>query len=260
MIDISVITFTLGGRDEYLLKCLLSVENDIPYDYKYDSDETLGIKMIPKIRVEHHIVFQGTKCPDSIKVSTVPYLANDNIVIHEWPTNIGIGAGLNKILPECKGDLIFKMDDDCEIVSKNFFERAYALYKRFPNSVFSPLPCGLLRSPGGPPALNHKVWWDKTNDIIWTKRIVNHVGGFARFAPKTIMEKFKFSNDLIPGISGTEDGQLSSYCNSNNIEMFYLEDGLIVSHQETCYGQLLRNPEYFAGRSWESTIKLNIEE
>lgn len=249
MIDISVVTFTLGGRDEYLKKCIVSVAEDL-----LNSDS--------KIIIEHHLIFQGCKKPQFIYdiIANESSVAGYNIYCHEWPTNIGIGAGLNKILPECKGELIFKMDDDCEIVSKNFFERAYALYKRFPNSVFSPLPCGLLRSPGGPPALNHKVWWDKTNDIIWTKRIVNHVGGFARFAPKTIMEKFKFSNDLIPGISGTEDGQLSSYCNSNNIEMFYLEDGLIVSHQETCYGQLLRNPEYFAGRSWESTIKLNIEE
>jgi glycosyltransferase involved in cell wall biosynthesis len=256
MVDISVVTFTLGGRNEYLFRCLDSVyQKEIEEQYIYGVDCT-------SLKIEHHLIFQGAMPAPEIKQALSVYRESDyyKLIIHYWPENIGIGAGLNKILPECKGDLIFKMDDDAKIISSDFFDKAYALYKRFPNSVFSPLPCGLLRSPGGPPALNHKVWWDKTNDIIWTKRIVNHVGGFARFAPKTIMEKFKFSNDLIPGISGTEDGQLSSYCNSNNIEMFYLEDGLIVSHQETCYGQLLRNPEYFAGRSWESTIKLNIEE
>ena len=257
MVDISVITFTLGGRDRYLFRCLDSV-----YQKEIDEQYTYPVNNNDCVKIEHHIIFQGATPSSEITGCLKTYRQSEyyTLIPHIWDTNIGIGAGLNKILPSCKGELIFKMDDDCEIVSKDFFLRAYTLHKRFPNSVFSPLPCGLLRSPGGPPALSHKVWWDKTSDIIWTKRIVNHVGGFARFAPKTIMGKFKFSNDLIPGISGTEDSQLSSYCNSNNIEMFYLEDGLIVSHQETCYGQLLRNPEYFVGRSWESTITLNIEE
>ncbi len=257
MIDISVVTFTMGGRDKYLLECLLSVEGSIPYEYIYTDNGTV---IIPKIRIEHHIVFQGVTCPDSIKLATIPYLANDNIFIHEWPTNIGIGAGLNKILPECKGNLVFKADDDCKIISNDFFEKAYVIHQRFPNSCFSPYPVGLINNPGGPKGFKHSVYHDKTNDKIYTRRHVNHIGGFARFSPASIIKNFTFPNDLISGISGTEDGNFSDYCNSNNIEMFYLENSMVVEHLESTLGQVVRYPEYFTGRSSESKLKIEVIE
>jgi hypothetical protein len=246
---IDIITFTLGGRDRYLFKCLDSVYDDI------------NNQLIPnEIRVRHHLIMQGADICKDVQSTLETYGKNEcyELIIHEWPDNIGIGAGLNKIIPECGGELIFKMDDDCKIISQDFFYNAYCLYNKFPNSVFSPFPTGLLRSLGGSQGLSHQVWNDKTNNIMWTKRIVNHVGGFARFAPTSIMKSFQFPNDKISGISGTEDGNFSSYCNSNGIELFYLENDLIVSHQETCYGQILRYPEYFKDRSWESSVKLNV--
>jgi hypothetical protein len=246
---IDIITFTLGGRDRYLFKCLDSVYDDIHNQLIYN-----------EIKVKHHLILQGADICNHIMDSLLTYKKSEcyELIIHKWPENIGIGAGLNKIIPECDGELVFKYDDDCKIVSKDFFENALSLHRKFPNSVFSPFPTGLLRSLGGPQGLNHQVWHDKFTNIVWTKRIVNHVGGFARFAPTSIMKNFQFPNDKISGISGTEDGNFSSYCNSNGIELFYLENDLIVSHQETCYGQILRYPEYFKDRSWESSIKLNV--
>lgn len=253
-IDISVITFTLGGRNKYLIECVNSVANDIFFNYQ------------AKINIEHHIIFQGVNPNISVlqEISIIEgYHKNQQMykaTIHKWPENIGIGAGLNKILPECKGELIFKMDDDCKIISERFFEQAFNLYKRFPNSVFSPFPVGLIRAVGGTPARFHKIWWDKNNDIVYTKRIVSHVGGFARFAPKAIVEKFTFPNDKIAGISGTEDGEFSSYCNASGVEMFYLENGLVVEHAESTLGQILRYPKYFEGRNYEGNVKLIVED
>ena len=254
--DISVITFTLGGREKYLKDCILSVDRSIPFDMTYES---IGNRLIPKIKVEHHIVFQGVTCPETIK-EIVSTLCNDNVIIHEWPENIGIGAGLNKIIPQCSAPLIMKMDDDCKIISKDFFESALALHKRFPDSVFSPFPAGLIRSLGGVPGHKHSVWYDKENDKYYTRRHTHHIGGFARFAPKSIFDNFKFPNDLVKGISGTEDGDFSSYCNSAGITMFYLENGMIVEHNESGFGQIIRYPEYFSGRSWESTVKIEVIE
>lgn len=247
--DISIITFTVGGRDKYLIKCLDSVYDDIHEQLIYNEN-----------KIEHHLILQG--CSSKSLESTLPYFKESpcyKLIVHEWPQNIGIGAGLNKIIPQCNGNLIFKMDDDCKIVSGDFFERVMALHTRFPNSVFSPFPVGLINSLGGVRGAAHRLWHDKNTDTIWTKRIVNHVGGFARIAPKSIYEKFSFENDLIWGISGNEDGQFSSYCNIKDIEMFYLEDGLVVSHQESTLGQALRYPEYFSTRNYEGNLTLIVE-
>ena len=248
--DISIITFTLGGRPKYLIGCLDSVFTDVVTD------------VYNEIKVEHHLVFQGENGISEVEsfLNYFNQIESYKLIIHKWPQNIGIGAGLNKIIPQCNGNLIFKMDDDCKVVSGDFFEKVMALHTRFPNSVFSPFPVGLINSLGGVRGAAHRLWHDKNTDTIWTKRIVNHVGGFARIAPKSIYENFSFENDLISGISGNEDGQFSSYCNLKGIEMFYLEDGLVVSHQESTLGQALRYPEYFSTRNYEGNLTLIVED
>lgn len=249
-VDISIITFTLGGRPKYLINCLDSVFNDIVTD------------VYNEIKIEHHLVFQGGAGLFEVE-SFIKYFNQTEyytLHVHEWPQNIGIGAGLNAIIPQCKGELIFKMDDDCKIISDNFFEKAMVIYRRFPNGCFSGYPVGLTGNAGGPRGFKHSIWNDKQNNQIYTRRHVNHLGGFARFSPKNIIEKFTFPNDLIPGISGTEDGDFSNYCNYNNIEMFYLENGLVVEHSEATPGQVVRYPEYFNGRKYEGSLNIEVME
>lgn len=238
---ISIVTFTLGSRDHYLNQCIRSIlSQEDPPEY------------------EHHIIFQGAK--NSFHYDKIKLLETYGCIFHEWSENIGIGAGLNKILPECSGELIFKMDDDCKLISPFLLSKAYRIYKRFPNSVFSPYPVGLIRNPGGPPGSRYSIWHEKKFDIFYTRRHVNHVGGFARFSPASIIKNFKFAADLSAGQSGTEDGQFSEHCRSNGIDMFYLENELIVEHNESGLGQIARYKDYFASRSWESSIKLDILE
>lgn len=238
---ISIVTFTLGSRDHYLDQCIRSVlfQEDAP---KY----------------EHHIIFQGAK--NNFHISKTRFMEEHGCVFHEWPENIGIGAGLNKILPECSGELILKMDDDCRLITQSLLSQAYDIYKRFPNSVFSPYPVGLIRNPGGPPGSRYSIWHKKESDVFYTRRHVSHVGGFARFSPASIIKNFKFAADLSAGQSGTEDGQFSEHCRSNGVDMFYLENELIVEHNESGLGQIARYKDYFASRSWESSVKLDILE
>ena len=248
--DISIITFTLGGRPRYLAQCLDSVYNDINNQLVFD-----------EIKVEHHLVLQGAlRTKESATIDYFKETGCYKLIVHEWPQNIGIGAGLNVILPLCEAPLIFKMDDDCKIVSRDFFESALALHRRFPNSCFSPYPCGLTGNPGGPRGFKHSIWYDKLNDRIYTRRHVTHLGGFARFSPAHIIKNFQFPNDLIPGISGTEDGNFSTHCSRSTIEMFYLENGLIVEHNEATPGQTVRYPEYFSGRNYESSLNIEVLE
>lgn len=249
MTDISVITFTLGGRDEYLKKCIVSVAEDLLNSHN-------------KIIVEHHLVFQGCKKPQFIYdiIANESSVTGYKIYCHEWPANIGIGAGLNKILPECKGELIFKLDDDCEIVSKDFFGKAYALHKHFPNSCFSPFVVGLIRNVGGATGFKHSVWHDKQDNNVYTRRHTTHLGGISRFSPAHIIKNFTFQNDLIKGISGVEDTDFSQYCNNKKIEMFYLENDLIVQHTDSTLGQIVRYPEYFKDRKYEGSLKIEVVE
>ena len=236
-VDISIVTFTLGGRNKYLIQCLDSVYNDINQQVVKD-----------EIKIEHHLVFQGSY--DEELSSFLDYFKPNpsyTLVVHKWPENIGIGAGLNKIIPECKGDLIFKFDDDAKIISGDFFEKALSLHKYLPNAIFSPQPIGLVNNISGPPAVSRQLIHDSNNNEYIMIRNVNHVGGFARFSPRSIFESFKFSPDLIKGISGAEDGNLSQYALSQNIQMFYVETGMVVEHNEGL-GQLARYPEYFKYR------------
>lgn len=245
--DISVITFTLGGRSRYLQACIDSVYIDSRQE---------------NFSVEHHLVLQGYSKEQLEEDLCGTWENSDNykFIIHEWPENIGIGAGLNKIIPQCTAPLIMKMDDDCEIISKEFFGRALELHKKFPNDVFSPYPVGLINNPGGPRGFKHTVWKSEETGAIYTRRHVTHVGGFARFTPKSMFDNFKFSSDLIAGISGNEDGQLSQYCGAAGTTMFYLENAMIVEHNESTLGQVVRYPEYFKNRSNESNMKIEVIE
>ena len=244
--DISIITFTLGGRDKYLKECMLSIIED-------------GLNYEPDVKIEHHIVLQGCPHPEFIFdiIANSSVLKNYDLFVHEWSENIGIGAGLNKILSSCKGSLIMKMDDDCKIISQDIFTKAFAIHQKFPDLTFSPYPVGLINNLGGPRGSGHFVWADSEGDAFYTFRRVSHVGGFARFTPASLMKSFKFKDDLIPGISGDEDGQYSNYLNSIGKPMCYLENGLVVEHNESTLGQIARFPQYFTSRTNES--KMNIE-
>ena len=223
---ISIITFTLGTRTKYLNECIKSI---------YDDWSSLDIEL------EQHIVFQGAQA----KLTSMEH-DQYKIIVHEWPKNIGIGNGLNEIIPKCTGDLLFKMDDDCKIVSSGFFIQAKWIHEQYPMAIFSPQPLGLVNNPMGPPGFKRSVIYNESADQYYMLRHVNHVGGFARFWPKCY--DFKFTGDLISGISGNEDGQLSTWACQNKIDMFYVETGMAVEHQEGL-GQQIRYGEYFQDRS-----------
>lgn len=235
MTDISIYTFTLGGRPKYLWDCAESVFEDMAFN---------------KLRYNHHIICQGP----SLSAKDKEGLESLECIVHEWPENIGIGAGINKIMPELDGALLFKMDDDCKIISQDFFTQAWTLHKKFPNECFNPYPVGLTGHPGGPRGFKHSVWHDPKTDTVYTRRHVNHLGGFSRFTPASIIKGFTFPNDLISGISGSEDGSFSKYCQSNNIPMFYLENALVVEHAESTVGQVVRYYDYFKDRQYESAL------
>ena len=237
---ISIITFTLGNRKYYLDRQIQFVLESV-------------LEVRHHLSIEHFVVHQGGDMKyESPKQSFRGY----TFEAIQFPVNVGIGQGLNQIVPMCSGDFILKLDDDAIPVNQGFFNAAEAICNRFTDSVWSPYPVGLINNPGGPKGYKHAVY--QTESGNYTMRFVHHVGGFARFAPANLMKGFRFEPDLISGISGNEDGQFSAHCLRNNIPMFYLENGAVVEHAESTLGQIARYPEYFASRTNESNMKFEV--
>ena len=224
---ISIYTFTLG-RDFYLKNLINSIKE-------------LG----GHNNYEHHICYQGVEPSPEMEVI---FKESPNIILTVWKENMGIAEGMNKIIPCLKGDIIIKMDDDCVIRSNNFFKHIEQVNKLYPKLVFSPYPVGLINNPGGPRGYSHMAKYSKTTDTWYTIRMVNHIGGFARVAPSAVVKEWTFEPDLIEGQSGNEDSQHSRKCLDLDIPMAYLENALIVEHQESTLGQHQRYGEGYFGK------------
>jgi len=224
---ISVYTFTLG-RPLYLHKVLKAV---------------IGAAAEYEGSIEHHICFQAVE-PDASTVELIEQARGGRLGfrIHSWSENIGISAGMNRIVPQLRGNLIIKMDDDCLIRSDDFFSHVAAIAELKPRAVFSPFPVGLVQDPGGPPAVDRHVVHSRRTDTYYTFRRVDHVGGLCRIAPSEIVRSWVMEPNV--SIGGSDDNQHSALCLAHGVDMFYLENALVVEHLESSLGQRARYGEY----------------
>ena len=226
---ISVYTLTMG-RELYLERLLESISllgGSEPY--------------------EHYIVWQGVKPSESFLKTISEQHSHVKMIYRD--SNEGIAAAMNFVLPKLKGDIIIKLDDDAIVRSPNFFNHVRELHTMFPNLVFSPFPVGLINNLGGPNSDQRRVAYGEGTDTYYTLRLVNHIGGFSRVSPANPTASWTFSHDKSDVASGSEDGQHSNKCMHQGIPMAYLENALIVEHQESTLGQHARyGQEYFGNR------------
>lgn len=224
---ITVITTTIGGRDLYLGKACKSVINSV-------QDE----------EIEHIIVFNGIKAIPEI-LSIVKSSKNPENYKPKWielRNTISIGEVLNLTRTNISGDLVMKMDDDCLIQSSDFFNHVRAINKLEPRACFSPYPVGLIGNPGGVPSTDRKVIFSAETNTYYTLRRVPHIGGFARIYPALYAK-----NMLFAGSKHDEDVQFSN--RFREVGFYYLENAIIVEHQESTLGQHVRyGDNYFKGR------------
>lgn len=221
---ISIYTPTLGNRNTYLNKLFNFID--------------LNKKDI----IEWHIGVQGTQY--KLEIPDRPY-----ITIEYWESNCGAGEANNRLIKKCKGDIICKLDDDALPYGTNYFEHIKQIYLLTnKNCIFSPYPVGLINNPGGVLSKEHSVIYSDVLDTYYTLRKVPHIGGFARVMPATIATQFVWPYDYSPLHSGQEDVNFSRFCQQKNIPMYYLENSIIVEHQESTLGQKERYKDYFKGR------------
>lgn len=244
--QIDIITLSMG-REKYLQRCLSSMMN-----YATDmtcNENKCSIGKDP-LTINHYIFLQGCSLGNVKPWPDWPGAHKYFTHIITEPKNIGVGAALNKFkgLIDPKSDFVMKMDDDCQIISKGFFahlDNIRLITQDIPLKVISPYPVGLIGNPGGVPAQSHHVRYHADSDNYYTFRKVHHIGGFARISSTQAFLNCPFVDDLGQGHSGNEDGVFSTYCNQNNIPMFYLENAMIVEHMESTLGQKARYKDYF---------------
>lgn len=221
---ISIYTITMG-RELYLKRLISSIMNNIHYSNDF----------------EYYIGFQGVKPSDNL----LYYIENfkkicPNIYLEIWDSNCGSGEANNKIIPKLNGDIIVKLDDDALIQSSNYFEHIKEINRLIPNSIFSPFPVGLINNLGGVLSNERRVIYGENTDIYYTLRKVNHIGGFGRISPSNICKQYTWPYDLSEITSGNEDTNFSNFCKLKNIDMYYLENSIIIEHQESTLGQIER--------------------
>jgi hypothetical protein len=229
--NIDILTLSMG-RDFYLNKNIESIKRNL-------HDE---------VDIVQHIVLQGVG--SSINFDNYE-TKNYKIKVHKLEKNIGCGMGNNYIKSFLRDDgFIHKMDDDCEIVSHNYFIKLFYLLKMLPEKFsFSPYPVGLINNPGGVQKRSeHIVAYSKEIDQYYTLRPVHHIGGFARINPVKLFKEYIFPDDLSDKDSGVEDISLSNYCQQHGIPLFYLENALVVEHMESTLGQHKRYGETYFGK------------
>lgn len=217
------------GREFYLTNLIKSIQRSCPGDY------------------EHYIAFQGCKASVDLK----ELMAEDyRIKPLYWDKNYGAGEGNNRIIPHLSGDIIAKLDDDALIHSANYDLHLQEIMRIGKNNiVFSPYPVGLINNPGGVSKNDeHRVGYGENTGTYYTFRPVNHIGGFARVAPAHLVKSYTWPFDLSTNSSGSEDSNFSAYCREKNIAMYYLENAIVVEHQESTLGQHVRDDAYFKGR------------
>lgn len=234
---ISIITLSCG-REHYVMDLIDSI---------MINTEQASLEFM-----EHLVFFQGCKPSEQLQhFSGEAIRMGYPLKFIEFEENEGIGFGLNKAKKHLhpKSQLVMKADEDCVFRSPNFVEHAFQVMNMLGEAIISPYPVGLIGNPGGPPKLGHHVIYSELLDTHYTLRKVNHVGGFARICPTKLFVDFEFPYDKSDTASGWEDGHFSRNALAKNIPMYYLENALIVEHNESTLGQHQRYGEaYFKGR------------
>ena len=225
---ISIYTMTMG-RELYLRRLLESIK-------------ILG----GTVSFEHYVIYQGVEPTSDFLDFLNKKHSHVKLIVRK--TNEGIAETMNFILPQLKGDIIIKMDDDCILRSPNFFNHVEELHEMFPNLVFSPFPVGLINNLGGPNSQQRQVAYGHKTDTYYTLRLVGHIGGFSRISPANPTKEWIFDYDKSDNASGSEDGQHSQKCVTHGLPMAYLENALIVEHQESTLGQHARYGKNYFGK------------
>lgn len=226
--SIDIFTVTVG-REFYLKKTLAALESQSNRNFN------------------HFLVLNDCAMSEELE-SCARRLGSKIIRIDE---RVSIGTAIDFVKPLLGSEHTMKLDDDAVVQGADFIKHVHQVIELKPEAVFSPFPVGLIGNFGGPRSDKRSVAYGAGMDTYYTFRHVKHVGGFARVNLRSLYDQIAFNK-----AQHSEDAEFSKYCGQKDIDMFYLENALIVEHAESTLGQMARDKDYFArSRSWMSDLK-----
>ena len=177
------------------------------------------------------------------KDSTREWLYEKAITILE-DKNIGIAKGWDRLIEKIRAtdkyDVVVKLDNDAEMLTKGWLKDMIDIFERNRRVILSPYVEGLDSLPGG--VLRQRQDGSSPyiliNDRVFG--LVPNLGGICFASPIELYDGFKFPDDL----KGNKDYYLSKYAQQQGYALMYMEE-YRVAHMEGTDGQHKRYPDYF---------------
>ncbi len=168
--------------------------------------------------------------------------------------NVGLAAGWNQaidlIKKEGKYDIVIKVDNDAEMLTKGWLKVMVELFERNNTIILSPYVEGLEKSPGGVLRQrgNADTPYVMLNDTVLGA--VPNLGGICFAHHISLFEYWKFETTF----TGNKDYLLSQYARRSGFSLYYMEEYRIW-HIDGTTGQHNKFPEYFADEKNTSAVK-----
>lgn len=172
-----------------------------------------------------------------------------NIVVVYNEKNAGITGASNQALDMIRDvignptQIIIKVDNDCEFMTKNWLEDLVELWMRNHRLYMSPYPEGLVSNPGGAPRTG-VGYIDR-----FMVEITKHIGGLLSFSDARLYKDFRWSDQFL---HGNQDSEISRYATAHGFMPCYISKHRIM-HMDTTAGQQAKFPDYFERRKKEKT-------
>jgi glycosyltransferase involved in cell wall biosynthesis len=166
---------------------------------------------------------------------------------NEWentPRNLGITVASNKLIGyimQKDFDIIIKIDNDVEFITKNWLKDLVDLWKRNHMIYASPYVEGLLNNPGGAPRVGMGVIGDEYIEVT------KHIGGIFAMISSKAYENFRWKDTFL---HGNQDMEASQAFRELGYMPFYYPKH-IICHRDTTAGQHKKNKKYFERRIHE---------
>lgn len=193
---------------------------------------------------DHYVVDNGSQ-DDTVEWLVSEYQAQQpGVVVIPNETNVGISIASNQALDEIGDgyDLIFKIDNDCEVLYDGIIRRIVQIYENMPSLrgeyMLSPKVEGIVNQPS-------RARYTMVDDC--KLGVTGIVGGLFHVMRAQIYQQYRYDPNL-PKARGQDEG-VCGWFRKNGGTCAYIED-LTVAHYETTEGQAKRYPEYFE-RKWE---------
>lgn len=163
--------------------------------------------------------------------------------------NVGITQASNNLVDQIQKrnyQLVIKVDNDCEFMTKWWLESIVDLWKRNHKLYMSPYPEGLFNNPGGASRIGHAFIG------AYFVEVALHIGGLFAAIDSRAYNQFRWTDQFL---HGNQDAEASEAFRKLDYMPMYLPMHRI-RHMDGTIGQHNKYPEYFERRKLEKTKTL----